>query len=74
MVLEVYPEILLIARFDDFILADELFAKVLRSLKAYLSVNNKLCAKLVWTLASPVTFDGRLKVISVTIFIPDLVY
>ena len=47
MVLEVYPEILLIARFDDFILADELFAKVLRSLKACLSVNNKLCAKLV---------------------------
>ena len=33
--------------FDNFIIADELFAKVLRSLKTCILVNNNLCGKLV---------------------------
>ena len=36
--------------FDNFILADELFAKALRNLETYLSVNNKLCRNLVSSL------------------------
>ena len=39
--------------FDDFILDDGLFAKVLRSLKTCLLVNNNLCRKLVSRLKSP---------------------
>ena len=36
--------------FDNFILADELFAKALRNLETYLSVNNQLCRNLVSSL------------------------
>ena len=36
--------------FDNFILVDELFAKALRNLETYVSVNNKLCRNLVWSL------------------------
>ena len=48
--------------FDNFILADELFAKVLRSLETRVLVNNNLCGKLV----SP--FDERFKVTFVPVF------
>ena len=57
--------------FDNFILADEPFAKALRSLETCASVNNNLCGKLFSSLESPTTFDERFKVTSVEIFIAD---
>ena len=50
---------------DNFVLADYLFAKAIRSLKFCLSVNNNLCGKLVSSLKSPVTSYFS------TIFMPD---
>ena len=43
--------------FDNFILAYELFAKVLKSLETCVSVNNNSCGKLVSSLVSPITLD-----------------
>ena len=54
--------------FDNFILADELFAKVLRSLETHVLVNNNLYGKLVSQLESPTTFDERFKVTFVPAF------
>ena len=51
--------IILDIRGYDFILADESFAKALRSLETCVSVNNNLCGKLVSPLESPITFDER---------------
>ena len=56
---------------DNFILADEPFAKVLRSFETYVLVNNNLCGKLFSLLESPETFDEFLKVTSALLFIPD---
>ena len=39
--------------FDNFILADKLFAKALQSLETCGLVNNDLCGKLVWSLELP---------------------
>ena len=52
----------------NFILADELFAKVLRSLETRVLVNNNLCIKLVSPFESRTTFDERFKVTSVPLF------
>ena len=60
--------------FDIFILADELFAKTLRSLKACVLVNNNSCGKLVSSLEWPVTFDERFKLSWVQFFILHLTY
>ena len=49
--------------FDNFILADEPFAKVLQSYKTYVLVNNYLCEKSFLSLESQTTFDEILKVI-----------
>ena len=65
-----YP-ILCIWVFDNFALAEELFAKVLRSFENYVLVNNNLWGKLFSLLESPTTFDEILKVTSVPFFIPD---
>ena len=54
--------------FDDFLLADELFAKVLRSLETHVLINNNLYGKLVSSLESPTTFDERFKVTFVPVF------
>ena len=43
--------------FDNFILAEELFAKALQTC---VLVNNNLCAKLFSSLESPTIFDERL--------------
>ena len=51
--------------FDNFILADELFAKVLWSFETCVLVNNNSCGKLT------TTFDEIFKVTSVLFFIPD---
>ena len=57
--------------FDNFILADELFAKALRNLETCVLVNNNSCGKLVSSLESPTTFDENFKVTSVPFLIPD---
>ena len=61
--------LLILIVLDNFILADELFAKTLRPLKDCLSVNNNLCGKLFSSLESPVTFDERFKVNSLSFFL-----
>ena len=43
--------------FDNFILAEELFEKALRSFETCLPVNNSLCGKLFSSLESPTRFD-----------------
>ena len=48
--------------FDNSILADELFAKVLQSLETYVLVDNKLCGKLYSSLELPIRFDEGFKV------------
>ena len=58
--------------FDNFILAEELFAKVLQSLETCVLVNSNLCRKLFLSLESPTTSDESFKVISVPFFIPYL--
>ena len=50
--------------FESFILAEELFAKVLRSFEIYVLVNNILGGKLFSSLDSPITTDERCKVSS----------
>ena len=61
--------------FDNFILAEELFAKALWSLKTCVLINNNLWGKfhklLEWSLELPTTFDEIFKVTSVSLFIPD---
>ena len=48
--------------FDDFILAEQLFAKALRSLETCVLVNNNLWGKLLSSLESSILFDERFKV------------
>ena len=57
--------------FDNFILADETFAKALRSFKTSVLVNNNLCGKIFSSLESSITFDESFKVTSVPLFIPN---
>ena len=75
MVLKVYIKIFLIVLFcgvfDNFILAEELFAKALRSFETCVLVNNNLCGRLFSSLESPTPFDEIFKVSSVPFFIPD---
>ena len=54
--------------FDNYILADKTFAKVLQILETCVSVNNKLCGKLVSPLEFLIKFDERFKVTSVPFF------
>ena len=55
--------------FDHFILADELFVKLLRILETCVSVNDNLCGKLVSPLESPITFNERFQGTSVLFFV-----
>ena len=57
--------------FENFILADEQFAKALESLETCVSINNSLCGKLISSLESPITFGEIFKVSSVSFSIPD---
>ena len=50
---------------DNFVLADELFAKVLENFENCLSDSSNLYGKLVLSLESPTIFDERFKVTSV---------
>ena len=54
--------------FDNFILAEELFAKALASFETCVLVNNKLCRKLFSSLESPTTFDESFNVTSAADF------
>ena len=72
MVLKVYLKILFYAiKLDNFISAEEPFAKALGSLKTCVLVNNYLCGKLVSSLESLTSFHENFKVTSVPFFIPD---
>ena len=76
MVLKAFLGMLLIVLFYPVVfliisLAEELFAKTLRSLQTCALVHNSLCGKLVLSLESPTTFDESLKVTLVPFFIPD---
>ena len=77
MVLKVYLKTLLIVLlyaiwvFDNFILAEDLLVKALRSLKTCILVNKNLWEKLFSSLESPVTFEYIFKGTSVPFFIPD---
>ena len=55
----------------SFILADEPFAKALRSLETSVLVNNNLREKLFSSLKSKTTFDKRFKVTSVPVLVLD---
>ena len=57
--------------FDNFILADELLAKALRTFETSLLLNNSLPGKFISSLESPTTFHEILKVNSVRFFNPD---
>ena len=75
MVLKFCLEILLIVlfmqlSFDNFILAEELFAKALPSFEACVLVDSNLCRKLFSSLESPTTFNEI--VTSVQFSIPNL--
>ena len=60
--------------FENFILADEPFAKPLHIFETCVSVNNNLCGKLVSSLEFPIKFDERLKVTSVPFLLQILAY
>ena len=60
--------------FENFILADEPFAKALQNFKTFASVNNNLCRKLVSPLEFPINFDERFKVTSVLFWFQILTY
>ena len=60
--------ILYIWVFDNFILAEELFTKVLRSFETCVSANNNLCGKLFSLLELPATFNKSFKVTSEPFF------
>ena len=49
--------------FDNFVLAEEPFAKALRSIETCILVNNNLCGKLVSSLESLTTFDESFKLL-----------
>ena len=57
--------------FEDFVLADEPFAKAFPIFETCLSVNNSLCGKLVSSLEIPIKLDERFNVILTPFFITD---
>ena len=65
--------ILEIRVFGSFILADELFAKVLGSVEACLAVSNDLWEKSVSSLDLPIVFHDCCRVASVSFLIADFI-
>ena len=58
--------------YDNFILADELFARALQNLETCRSHdNNNLCRKSASSLESSITYYKKFRVTSVPAFIPD---
>ena len=60
--------------FENFIFANEPFAKALQSLETCASVNNNLGRKLVSSVESPATFNERFKVTSLPFLFLILAY
>ena len=58
-------------RFDNFVLAEELFVKAFGSFGTCVLVNNNLCGRLFSSLESPTIFEEIFKVTSVPFYIPD---
>ena len=58
--------------FENFILADDPFVKVLLIFKTCVLVKDNLCGELVSLLEFSIKFDERVKVTSVPFFITDL--
>ena len=56
---------------ENFILADEPFAKALRIFETCVLFSNNLCGKLVSSLELPIKFDEWFEVTSVPFFIAD---
>ena len=79
-VLKVYLKILLIEMFcaieffDNFILADEPFAKALQSFENCVLVNNSLCRIFFLSFDSPTAFNEVFKVTSVPFLCEILIY
>ena len=67
----IFPDCIILENwaFENFILADQPFAKALKIFETFVSVNNNLCGKLVSWLEFPIKFDERFKVTSVSFFI-----
>ena len=57
--------------FENFLLADKPFAKVLQIFETCVLVNNNLCGKLISFLKLPINFDERFKLNSVPFLILD---
>ena len=57
--------------YNNFILANEPFAKALRSLETCVLVNNNLCGKLFSSLKQSTTFNESFKVTAVPLFVLD---
>ena len=57
--------------FDNFILAEELFAKALPSFQASIIINNNLCGKLFSSLESPATIGRSFEVSLLSFLVPD---
>ena len=68
-----YPDCTILDKwtFENFILADEPFAKSLHVFETCVLVNNNLCRKQVSSLEFPIKFDERFKVTSVPFFVAD---
>ena len=60
--------------FDNFILAEELFAEALRNFKTCVLVNKNLCGKLFSSLESPTTFDKFSKLLQFYFLFQILIY
>ena len=58
--------------FDNFVVADELLAKVLGGLKIWVLFNNNFWENLIPLLQPPIRFNERFNVTSVTFFVPDV--
>ena len=65
------PDCIILDRkmFDTFSLTKKFFSKALQRLEAYITVNSKLCGKLVSLV--PIMFDDNLRVMSVAFFVAD---
>ena len=64
------PYCIILNNWENFILADKLFAKVLQIFKTCVSVNN-LCGKSTSSLKFSIKFHEIFKVTSAPFFIPD---
>ena len=60
--------------FENFILADQPFAKALRVFETYVSFNNNLYGKLFSSLELPIKTDERFKFTSVPFLLKTLTY